>query len=173
MPLFRKGSLVKNPSLRTLCATAAAVTITSSFIAAGQTNRRPTVPVEAALKVGSSSYDVKAPGTCTHAPKASIYNILSEQWMVRQEQDDRSVQLVFWKPADGSAPMFSLSVNGKSNATVSTVRGGQKSGSGTVKFEPAAKGGTFTVDAKAKSGEAISGTLKCETFTRAIAEGGN
>jgi hypothetical protein len=69
--------------------------------------------------------------------------------------------------------MFTLSVNGKPNINISTVRGGQLSGSGTVKFEPSGKGGTFTVDVKGKAGEALSGTFKCDAFTAAFAEGGN
>jgi hypothetical protein len=94
-------------------------------------------------------------------------------WTVRHQEDGRSVQLTLWKPADGSAAMFSLSVNGRKSTSLSTVRGGQVSGSGTVTLAPAGKGGTFTIDAKGPSGETFSGTFKCEAFTPAIAEGGN
>lgn len=154
-------------------AAAVAVAVSPIFVDAEQANLRPTVPVEVSVKVGSASYQAKSEGTCTHAPRASIYGIVSEQWTVRHEEDGRSVQLTLWKPADGSAQMFSLSVSGTANATISTVRGGQVSGSGSVKLEPSGKGGIFSIDAKAKAGETINGTLKCAAFMRAFAEGGD
>ena len=46
-------------------------------------------------------------------------------------------------------------------------------GTGTVILSTSAKGGTFTVAAKTTAGEAIAGTIKCEAFTPAIAEGGD
>ena len=131
------------------------------------------VPMEVALKVDNAVYDAKGQGSCTHARQAAIYGVLSEMWSVRHEADGRSLQLTLWKPKDGSTQMFSLSINGKTNASVSTVRGGQVSGSGTVTLEPSGKGGAFTVDAKEKSGVSIAGRIKCEAFTAAIAEGGN
>jgi hypothetical protein len=94
-------------------------------------------------------------------------------WTVRHREDGRSLQLTLWKPADGSPAMFNLSVKGPQNTTVSTVRGGQVSGSGTVTLAKAGKGGTFTVDARDKAGAPITGTIKCEAFTAAIAEGGD
>jgi hypothetical protein len=120
------------------------------------------------------AYEAKGQGSCTHAPKASIYGVLAEMWSVRQRGDARSsVDLTFWKPSDGSASMFSLSVNHTKSASVSTVKGGQVSGSGTVTLSTAAKGGTFTVAAKTRAGEAVTGTIKCAAFTPAIAEGGD
>ena len=38
---------------------------------------------------------------------------------------------------------------------------------------PAGKGGTLTIDAKSKAGQAIAGTIKCDAFTPHIADGGN
>ena len=143
---------------------------------AEQVRQRPTeatVAIEVALKAGSTAYDAKAQGSCTHAPKAAIYGVVSEMWTVRHREDGRSLQLTLWKPMDGSTQMFNLSVNGPRNTTVSTVRGGQVSGSGTVTFAKADKGGTFTIDAKDKAGAPITGTIKCEAFTAAIAEGGD
>ncbi len=165
-------SNVKPLFLPILSAAALAVTVASTLTYADQV-KRATVPVEVSLKVGQGMYSAKAAGECTHAPRAAIYNIASQQWMARHEENGRAVQLTFWKPADGSAEMFSLSVNGKSDVNISTVRGGQISGSGTVKFQPSGKGGTFTIDAKGKTGEPIVGTFKCDAFTAAIAEGGD
>jgi hypothetical protein len=163
---------------RVFIAIAVSFTLASICVNADQA-RRPSpgpslVPMQVSLTIGSATYEAKSQGSCTHAPIASIYNVVSEMWSVSHEGDGRSVQLTFWKPADGSTQMFSLSVAGKPNVTVSTVRGGQISGSGTVSLAPSGgKGGTFTIDAKAKSGEQIRGTIKCDAFTAAMAEGGN
>ncbi len=164
---------IKHSFLPWLAAATLAIGTASTLTYADQANRRSTVPLEVSLKVGPGTYAAKGQGTCTHAPQAAIYNIRSQQWTVRHEEEGRSAQLTLWKPVDGSAEMFALSVNGKPNITISTVRGGQLSGSGTVKFEPSGKGGTFTVDAKGKAGEPLSGTFKCDAFTAAFAEGGN
>ena len=163
--------------LQILFSAAAAFACAAALATADQVRRqgpaRPTVPMEVSLKLAGEAYEAKTEGTCTHAPKASIYGVLSEMWTVRHTNDGRSVQLTLWKPADGSPSMFSLSANGKKSWTISTVRGGEVTGTGTVTLAPAAKGGTFTIDAKGTSGEAASGTIKCEAFTPAIAEGGD
>ena len=164
-------------SLRIFSVAAVAFSLLSASPSADQARRQSpkaaTVLMEVALKVGNIPYDAKGQGSCTHARQASIYNVLSEMWTVRHEAEGRSFQLTLWKPKDGSAQMFSLSVNGKPETTVSTVRGGQVSGSGAVQFEPSAKGGTFSVEAKDKAGTPITGTIRCEAFTAAAAEGGN
>jgi len=164
---------IKHSFLPLFCAASVAIVAASTLTYAEQTNRRATVPLEVSLKVGQGTYAAKGQGTCTHARQAAIYNIRSQQWTARHEEDTRSVQLTLWKPVDGSAEMFSLLVNDKSDVNITTVRGGQVSGSGTVKFEPTGKGGTFTVAAKGKAGEPVTGTFKCEAFTAATAEGGN
>jgi hypothetical protein len=167
---------VKNRPLHTLSAAALAITFVTALTHADQIRRRQgpeEVPLEVSLKVGSETYVAKGLGSCTHARNASIYGVVAELWSVRQKHDGRSVQLTLWKPADGTADMFSLSLNAATSTTISTVRGGQVTGSGTVTLAPLPKGGTFTVDAKTRTGEAIAGTIKCEAFTPHIAEGGN
>jgi hypothetical protein len=161
----------------TWSAAALALTASTGLATAEQIRRQPgagtgQVPMEVSLKAGGSSYAGSAPGSCTYAPVASIYGVVSEMWMARQANDSQSVQLTLWKPKDGSDQMFSIAVNGRSSLSVTTVRG-QVSGSGKVALAPAEKGGTFTVDAKTKTGEAITGTIKCAAFTPAIAEGGH
>ena len=155
----------------------AVLILLSATFANGDPQRRTggpaLVPVEISLKVAGQSYDVKGQASCTHAPKASIYNVLSEMWTVRQEQEGQSVQLTLWKPLDGSASMFTLSTGGKKNTSITTVRGGEVSGSGTVTFAPSGKGGTFTIDARGKANDTVAGTITCQAFTPARAEGGN
>jgi hypothetical protein len=135
------------------------------------------VGVAIALQAGTDSYQFSGQGTCTHAPKASIYGVLSQQWRVEQSEGPRSVALTFWRPAAGGQDMVTLNLSsgGKTHA-VSTVKGtagGTSEGSGTVTFAPAGNGGTFTVNATASNGTKISGTIKCDAFTAAIAEGGD
>jgi hypothetical protein len=92
---------------------------------------------------------------------------------VNQLAGERSLTLTFWKPANGSGEMFNLSVSdGKGSYDVNTVRGGTVTGSGKVTFEKSGQGGAFTVDAKTKSGAAITGKITCAAFGPHIAEGG-
>jgi hypothetical protein len=42
-----------------------------------------------------------------------------------------------------------------------------------VKFVPEGKGGTFTLNATAGSGAAVTGTIKCDAFTVPAAVAGN
>ena len=162
-------------SFRTLSAAASAFMLATALTQADQIRRMgpAQVPIDVSLKAGGEVFDAKGQGSCTHAPKASIYGVLSEMWSVTYKTDGRSVQLTLWKPSDGSASMFSLSLTTTKSTTVSTVRGGQVQGNGTVTLAASAKGGTFTIDAKGRTGEAVAGTIKCEAFTPAIAEGGN
>lgn len=130
-------------------------------------------PIGVSLTVGNKRYESTAPGKCTHAPVASIYQVMSELWTAQQSQDGRSVNLSLWRPKNGSGDMVTLSVNtGKSAQNVSTVRGAAISGSGQVTLAPAGKGGVFTVDAKAADGTTITGTIKCDAFAPHVAEGG-
>ena len=133
------------------------------------------VTVKVALNAAGQSLSSSGSGTCTHADKASIYNVPSEMWTVRQQGEGAggSTQLTLWRPADGSEEMFSLSISGAKDISISTVRGGTVTGSGTARFQAKDKGGTFTINAKTKNGDAVNGTIECSAFTPAVAEGGN
>jgi hypothetical protein len=168
------GPIVTRCSTQIGCAVALTL-ISTAFVDPAQrrTGAPALVPVEISLRIAGQPYDVKGQASCTHAPKGSIYDVVSEMWTVRQEQDGASVQLTLWKPIDGSASMFTLSTSGKKNTSITTVRGGEVSGSGTVAFAPSGKGGTFTIDARSKANETVTGTITCQAFTPAIAEGGD
>jgi hypothetical protein len=130
-------------------------------------------PIGVSLTVGDQRYESTAPGKCTHAPVASIYQVMSELWTAQQSQDGRSVNLSLWRPKNGSGDMVTLSVNaGKSAKNVSTVRGAAIAGSGKVTLAQSGKGGVFTIEAKAADGTAITGTIKCDAFAPHVAEGG-
>ena len=136
-----------------------------------------TVGVAIALKAGAEQYQFKGQASCTHAPIASIHNVVAEQWTVEQSEGSRSSHLTLWKPKNGSGEMFSLSLSTGSHSrrvnTVTAPGAPAASGSGKVSLASAASGGTFTIDAKAADGTAIAGTIVCDAFLPAIAEGGN
>ena len=165
-----------NPRSSMILCGAIVLTLSAAFLQA-QARRPPgqgrePVPVTVALKIGGASYSSSTAGSCTHAPTASIYGVLSEMWSVRQEDEGRSVSLTMWRSKKDGEDTFNLSVNDKKSVQINTVRGGQGSGTGTIKLQPSGKGGTFTVEGKTKAGEAVSGTISCAAFTAAVAEGG-
>jgi hypothetical protein len=149
-----------------------AVNIHAQRRAPGQAQANQTIQVS--LNAGGSTFQSSAPGKCTHAPVASIFNTVAEMWSVQQSAQGRSLSLTLWKPKDGSAEMITLSVNsGNVSHQVNTVRGGSStSGSGKVTLKAAGTGGTFSVDAKTSSGAAITGTITCDAFAPHMAEGG-
>jgi hypothetical protein len=165
---------MEHKALRSSLVLLLAVAVTAG--AAAQAQRQParpdTVPMEISMKVAAGSYDDQGPGSCTHAAKASIYGVVSQMWTARHQTDKRSLSLTLWRPLDGSGDMFTLAVNDRNRVSITTVRGGQPSGSGTVKLETQGKGGTFRVQAKGPGGEAVMGSIRCEAFMPHVAEGG-
>jgi len=134
------------------------------------------VDVSIALKIAGRPYNFSGKAHGTYAPLASIYDTNAQQWRVEHNEDQRSFSLTFWRPADGSGDMFTLhcTIGGKSYlvTTVKTSGGGTIQGSGKVTFTPSAPGGTFTIDAAAANGSAITGTIKCSAFSPALDEAG-
>src|SRR5688572_15318997 len=161
-----QGGLVGSSNGQAVCVIS--VIALSGVVAGVEAQRRvpgqtqPKQGIQVSLSVAGQMYQSGEPGKCTHAPTAAIHNTLSELWSVQQSVQGRSLALTLWKPKDGSAEMVTLSVSvGGSSHDVNTVRGGgATSGSGKVALEKSGAGGTFTVDAKTKSGAAISGTIK-------------
>ena len=135
------------------------------------------VPITIGLTVGTEPFQLKGNGKCQHAPQASIYDVLAEQWSVQHSEGDRSLSLTMWRPKKGSGDMLTLSVNtGSRSHSITTVKApnsGPTRGSGTISLASAAKGGTFTIEAATREGTRITGTIACGAFTAAVAEGGN
>jgi hypothetical protein len=135
-----------------------------------------TVAVTIALKAGADTYAYSGKASCTHAPVASIYGLRAEQWMVEQSDGPRGAVLTVWHPSSGP-DMFSLTLShaGKRQSvnTVKVGAAGSVEGSGTIALAREETGGTFTINALGATGVKISGTIKCETFTAATAEGGD
>jgi hypothetical protein len=136
----------------------------------------PTVPVTIALKAGAEDINFTGKATCTHAPVAAIYGLRAERWTVEQADSGRSLTLALWHPASGS-DLISLGISGGAKRlSVTTIKvgtNGAVEGSGTITLAKAKTGGTFTINAATADGTRITGTVKCDAFTPAIAEGGN
>ena len=134
------------------------------------------VDVSIALKVAGQPYNFIGKALCTYASQASIYDTNAQQWTVEHNEGQRSLSLTFWRPASGSGDMFTLhcTISGKSYLvnTVKTSGGGTIQGSGKVTFAPSEPGGTFTIDATAANGAAITGMIKCSAFSPAVDEAG-
>lgn len=135
-----------------------------------------TVPVTVTLRAGAEAYNFTGKATCSHAPVASIYDLRAERWTVDQSDGSRSATLALWHPASGN-DLVSLALNiGNKRYSVSTIKVGSNGtveGSGKITLAREGAGGTFTVDATAANGTKITGTVKCDAFTAAIAEGGD
>lgn len=138
--------------------------------------QKPTVAVTIALKAGGNAYSFTGQASCTHAPMASIYSVISEQWSVQQSEGSQSIQLTLWKPKSGSGEMFSMSVSaGGRSHVVNTVKAPgapAAQGSGTATIARAGSGAIFTIDATAADGTRVTGTIKCDALLPARAEGG-
>lgn len=128
------------------------------------------------LQVAGQPYQFQGKAACAHASVASIYNVMSEMWSVRQIDPRRAIMLTLWHPKNMSGDMFSLSVQiGNEGYIVNTVNSGKRRsvpGSGKVSFTTSGAGGTFTINAKTDDGDTITGTMKCSAFTAPMAEGG-
>jgi len=135
-----------------------------------------TVPVTIALKAGAEDFNFTGKAACSHAPVASIYGLVAERWTVDQSEGGRGVTLALWHPKSGS-DLISLRLTGGGKPhSVSTIKvgtNGTVEGSGTIALAKEKTGGTFTINATTAGGTKISGTVKCDAFTPAVAEGGD
>lgn len=157
--------------------------LASTMVTHAQVRRRAepstesaTVPMQISLQVGGAPYAFTGAGSCRSTPRASIYDLPATMWNVEQNAEGKSLTLTVWHPTSGATDMLSLAVTagGKSHR-VDTVKVGQRGsveGSGTVKVDTSGQGGVFTINAAAKDGAKISGTIKCDRFTSVEAAGG-
>jgi hypothetical protein len=164
-------------TIAVVCSALVAVAVPTAAQRRAPGAQKPTTNVTIALKTGADTYQFAGQARCTHAPVASIYDLASEQWSVEQSDGARSLHLTVWKPKSGSGQMFTLSVSSAGRSlSVNTVKASgapAPSGSGNVTLAAGGAGGTFTLDAKDARGAAITGTIKCDAFLPAIAEGGD
>lgn len=170
--MFEKGCLVT-----VVCAALVIPPLGAAMSHRAQSTPEETrVDVSIARKVAGQPYNFSGKAPCTCAPQASIYETNAQQWSVEHLGGPRSLSLTFWRPASGSADMFTLrcTAGGKSHlvSTVKTNLGGTLLGSGRVTFTPSGSGGTFAIDATTAYGAAITGTIRCSAFSPALDTGG-
>ena len=133
------------------------------------------VPLKIELSAGSDRAESSGMGRCTHAKEASIYGVPAALWQV-QDSDAGQIRyatLTLWRPASGDADQFSLSIaSGDRDHRISTVKGGELAGSGSVTMHPMGAGTHFEVVGTDAEGRSVRASFHCERFTEHVAEGG-
>ena len=133
------------------------------------------VPLKIELSTGSNRAELAGMGRCTHAKEASIYGVPAALWQV-QDSDTGEIghaSLTVWRPASGGADQFSMAIaSGDDDHRISTVKGGEIVGSGSVTMHPTGAGARFEVVGTDGDGRSVRATFQCERFAEHIAEGG-
>ena len=143
---------------------------------AGSAPQEAKVGATIALDVAGTAYQFSGQAVCEHLSRGSIYDIPAARWSVRHSEAARDLSLTVWRPQSGGDMVtLAVGIGGKRHDvnTVKAPKATSVTGSATVKFAPEGKGGTFTLNATAGSGAAITGTIKCEAFTTPVAVAGN
>lgn len=132
--------------------------------------------VSVIAQVGAKSYTSRVPGTCKHAPMASIYDVPAALWRVQAEGPDGSeikrLSLTLWRPKDGSADQVSVALESASGSNHIEVNPRKPVGAATVQLKPVGPGGKFEVRGKDAKGTKVYLTIGCPTFSGVEAEGG-
>lgn len=138
------------------------------------------VGVTVAVQTPDGPYQFKGRAICFHMASTTVNGVSGQNWQVAHQEAERTLILSVVRPANGGEDMFSLHVFvGDKKYVTNTVamrRGAVKmptQGSGSIAFEPAGNGGTFTIDATAVNGSKISGTVKCDAFPARTEVAGN
>jgi hypothetical protein len=133
------------------------------------------VPLKIELSTGGERAELTGMGRCTHAKEASIYGVPAALWQI-QDSDTGEIghaSLTLWRPASGGADQFTMSIaSGDRDHRISTVKGGEIVGSGTVTMHPTGAGAHFEVVGTDADGRSVRATFQCERFTEHMAEGG-
>lgn len=137
----------------------------------------PGKPLTLSGSIGGKAYQASGPGTCKHAPDASIYDLPAALWMIEfanpRGPDIRQLNLTLWKPKDGSPDQVSLSLEtARSTHRISSGGKTQPAGSATVTLSPRGSGGSLELKGKDADGRKIELTINCPAFTGVEAEGG-
>ncbi len=128
-------------------------------------------------KVGGKNHQASGPGTCSHAPDASIRGVSASLWMVQFSAGDgagvKQLNLTLWRPKDGGPDQVSLVFDTKSGShRVETGSTAENQGEATVVVLPNGPGGRFEISGKDGDGKPMQVTIDCPTFAGIEAEGG-
>ena len=137
----------------------------------------PGAPLTVSARIDDKNYGATGPGSCRHAPTASIHGIPAALWLI--EYDNRSsagikrLNLTLWRPTDGSSDQVSLSLSTSSTThRINSVGKPQSEGAATVKISPLATGGRLELKGNDAGGATIELTVVCPAFVGVEAEGG-
>jgi hypothetical protein len=127
--------------------------------------------------VGNKKLQASGPGTCRHAPEASLRGASASMWMVQfQGPPDAgvgSLNLTLWRFKDGSPDQLSLALeSGSGTHRIATSNPDEKKGEATVTILPNGPGGRLELSGKKADGKPIQLTIDCPAFSGIEAEGG-
>jgi hypothetical protein len=142
----------------------------------GATSARGEVPLRIELSAGGDRAELTGMGRCTHAPQASIYGVPAALWRIQDSDagEIRHATLTVWRPASGNAgDQFSLAISSRAREyRISTVKGGEIVGSGSITMHPSGAGARFEIVGTDADGRSVRATFQCERFAEHVAEGG-
>ena len=127
--------------------------------------------------VGNRKLHASGPGTCRHAPEASLRGASASMWMVAfAGSDDAGVDqlnLTLWRFKDGSPDQLSLALEaGSGSHRINTSNPDEKKGEATVTILPNGPGGRLELTGKKADGKQVQLTIECPVFSGIEAEGG-
>jgi hypothetical protein len=127
--------------------------------------------------VGSKKVQASGPGTCRHAPEASLRGASASMWMVEfqgsSNADVGSLNLTLWRFRDGSPDQLSLALEtGSGSHRVDTTNPDEKKGEAIVAILPNGPGGRLELTGRKAGGRPIQLTIDCPAFSGIEAEGG-
>jgi hypothetical protein len=137
----------------------------------------PSPDLNIAGAVGDQKFQSTGPGTCRHAPEASLNDVSASMWMVEfRGKDDaglRRLNLTLWRFKDGIPDKVTLALETKSGShRIDTSDPDDARGEASVTILPSGPGGRLEVNGKKRGGKPVQITIDCPTFTDVQAEGG-
>jgi hypothetical protein len=171
-----------------------ALAVTTSTTAAGQASRRAAPARRGApgaargplthvtVSLGSRQYDAEVDADCQVDERATVggpraYFVANYPWFgqrVAADQPQWRVNLGINRAGSpGAYDQFVFSfMDGSTSATIQTVGGSPRMGSGTVRVTRHGDGARFDVTGRSKEGEAVRATIDCSAFQKSEGSGG-
>ena len=143
----------------------------------GPASSAPGAPLTVSARIDDKNYGATGPGSCKHAPAASIHDIPAALWLIEYDNPSsvgiKRLSLTLWRPKDGSSDQVSLSLSTSSTThRINSVGKPQSEGAATVKVSPLATGGRLELKGNDAGGAKIELTVACPIFAGVEAEGG-